>query len=165
MPYDFSELKVLIAEDNQYMRGVIREILRSFSFEREHIREVPSGAAAIEALRYSPVDFMITDLRMTPVNGLRLMRWVRRHEDSPNPHLPIIVCTGYTDPQHVEAARDAGANEILAKPISALACYDHIRTLIEAPRSFAEAEDYFGPDRRRREIHEYKPKRESGQSA
>jgi len=165
MPYDFSELKVLVAEDNQYMRAVIREILRSFKFERENIREVSSGAAAIEALGHDPVDFMITDLRMTPVNGLQLVRWVRRHEDSPNPQLPIIVCTGYADPQHVEAARDAGANEVLAKPISALACYEHIRTLIEAPRRFAEAEDYFGPDRRRRKTNGYTPKRESDRSA
>lgn len=159
MPYDFSQLKALLVEDNQYMRGMLREILRSFGFEPENIREAADGEAAKEVLRFSSVDFMVTDLRMRPFNGLRLVRWVRRHEKSPNPHLPIIVCTGYTDPRYVEAARDAGANEVLAKPISATACYDRIRMLIEEPRDFSEAEDYFGPDRRRREQHDFKPKR------
>jgi len=161
MPDDFFQLKVLVVEDSVQMRSMIREILRGFGIERENIGEAPDRATAIEMLQNSGVDLMITDLRMKPVNGLRLLRWLRRHEDSFNPRLPVIVCTGYTDPAHVKAARDAGTNEILAKPTSALACYDHIRSLIEAPPNFTEAEDYFGPDRRRRMSHDFTSKRGS----
>ena len=45
-----------------------------------------------------------------------------------------------------------GATEFLAKPISGKLVYYRLRSIVENPREFVEAESYFGPDRRRREM-------------
>ncbi len=47
-------------------------------------------------------------------------------------------------------ARDAGANEFLAKPFTAQLIYSRIQALIESHRPFIKCKVYFGPDRRRK---------------
>lgn len=50
------------------------------------------------------------------------------------------------------AARDAGVNEFVVKPISAKSLFTRIQTVIEGPRPFVRPKHYFGPDRRHKEI-------------
>ena len=49
-------------------------------------------------------------------------------------------------------ARDSGVTEIIAKPVSLRSLYSRIVAVIERPRPFIRTPDYFGPDRRRRQI-------------
>ena len=60
---------------------------------------------------------------------------------------PIFVLSGFTDKEHVLQARDAGVNEVLAKPVSTRTIYRRICNLIERPPKFIETASYFGPDR------------------
>jgi hypothetical protein len=55
----------------------------------------------------------------------------------------------------VEAARDAGVTEFLAKPITAHTLFSRIAEIVERPRAFVRCDSYFGPDRRRRAIEDY----------
>ena len=53
------------------------------------------------------------------------------------------------------AARDAGVNEFVVKPITAKAVLDRINAVILRPRAFIKAEHYVGPCRRRRDLADY----------
>lgn len=152
MAYDFSRLKVLVVDDNQYMRSVFREFLRALGVSPDGIRECSNGEEAIEVSGAFLPDLIISDYLMEPMDGFELARRIRRDEDSPNPYVPIILCTGYTELGQVIAARDAGVNEVLAKPITANALYSRIRTIIEEPRQFVQLDSFFGPDRRRKDV-------------
>lgn len=152
MAYDFSRLKVLVVDDNQYMRSVFREFLRALGLSAENIRESSNGEDALGVARAFGPDLIISDYIMEPMDGFELARRIRRDEDSADPFVPIILCTGYTEVGQVIAARDAGVNEVLAKPITANALYSRIRTIIEEPRQFVKLDDFFGPDRRRQNI-------------
>jgi two-component system chemotaxis response regulator CheY len=66
--------------------------------------------------------------------------------------VPIIMISGYTEKHRVEAARDAGVTEFLAKPITAQSLYSRIAEIMERPRAFIRCDTYFGPDRRRKAI-------------
>ena len=59
------------------------------------------------------------------------------------------MLTGHTSIERVRAARDAGVNEFLAKPVSAKAILTRLISVIEHPRPFVRTKVYFGPDRRR----------------
>ena len=74
---------------------------------------------------------------------------MRNATSSPNPYIPIIMVTGHTERHRVEAARDAGVTEILAKPITAQNLFSRIGEIVDHPRPFVKSVDYFGPDRRR----------------
>ena len=142
---------MLVVDDNEHMRRLLRSILGALGFE--NIEEAASGTeTGFELLKRSPTDLLIADWHMKPVDGLELIRRVRQGPDSPNPYLPIIMLTGHTELRRVIEARDAGANEVMAKPISVRALYARIITTIEEPRPFVRTGTYFGPDRRRKDV-------------
>ena len=98
---------------------------------------------------------ILTDLSMKPVDGIAFTREVRLSHDSPNPYVPIMMITGHTERQKVEAARDAGITEFLAKPVTAQGLFLRIAEIVERPRPFVRCAEYFGPDRRRRADERY----------
>ena len=93
---------------------------------------------------------------MQPLDGIDFVRLLRNSPDSPNPMVPVIIVSGHSTAGKVGEARDAGANEFLVKPVTARGVIDRIQRVIENPRAFVRAEDYFGPDRRRRDDENYK---------
>jgi CheY-like chemotaxis protein len=147
----FEHLKILIVEDNLHMRGLLRGLLTSVGVR--DVAEANNGATAIEALREKKCDLILSDLAMKPMDGLEFSRKVRT--DSPNPFVPIIMITGHTEKHRVEAARDAGITEFLAKPNTPHSLFSRIAEIMERPRAFVRTEAYFGPDRRRKTAENY----------
>ncbi|HKX65020.1 MAG TPA: response regulator [Rhizomicrobium sp.] len=152
-PAGFESLKALIVEDNTHMRSLLRALLNSAGIK--DISEAIHGQAGMETLRERKIDLVLTDLAMAPMDGLELTRHARNDENSPNPFVPIIMITGHTERCRVEAARDAGVTEFLAKPITAHNLFARITEILERPRAFVRCDSYFGPDRRRHETENY----------
>lgn len=94
-------------------------------------------------------DIVIADWMMKPMDGITLTKRVRTDPLSPNPYVPVILMTGFSEKRRVFQARDAGVTEFLVKPFNARDLYRRIAQLIERPRQFVRSEDFFGPDRRR----------------
>jgi two-component system chemotaxis response regulator CheY len=149
----FENLKALIVEDNAHMRSLLRALLNSIGVK--DISEASHGQAAIALLRERKSDLVLTDLAMKPMDGLEFTRYVRNHAHSPNPFVPIIMISGHSEKYRVEAARDAGVTEFLAKPITAHTLFSRIAEIVERPRAFVRCDSYFGPDRRRRGTDDY----------
>ncbi len=157
-------LSVLIVDDNQNMRELIRAILQAFGIV--NIYDGRDGKHGISKIRDFSIDLVITDWIMEPDDGLALVKWVRTSPDSPDNFLPIIMVTGHTEKARITEARDAGINEFMAKPISAKALYRRLVSVIENPRQFVRTKTYFGPDRRRKvEPFQGPDRRAAGQDA
>ena len=149
----FEKLKALIVEDNAHMRALLRALLHSIGIK--DVAEAAHGGAALQILRERKSDLVLSDMAMQPMDGLEFTRQVRNADASPNPFVPIIMITGHTEKHRVEAARDAGVTEFLAKPITAANLFARIAEIVERPRAFVRCDTYFGPDRRRRTIEDY----------
>ena len=142
-------IKVLVVDDNPFMRTIVRRVLNQFN--ALEVREAKDGADAMDALTmgdFKP-DIIIADWMMDPLDGLELTRWIRTGDDTPDPFLPIIMMSAHSEQGRVTEARDAGVNEFLVKPLSAKSIMKRIQTIIEHPRPFVRTDHYFGPDRRR----------------
>lgn len=146
--HNFEKLGVLIIDDNAHMRLMLKSILNAFRFQT--IKDAEDAATAFKMLQSTTVDFVIVDWHMEPLDGLDFIRLVRTAKDSPDPYLPIIMLTGHTEYSRVIMARDAGANEVMCKPVSPRGLYARIISIIEHPRPFVKAGSFFGPDRRRK---------------
>jgi len=144
--YDFAALKVLVVDDSRPMRSLINSFLIGFGVK--DMFEANDANEGYEVLKDVDPDIVITDWRMPPTDGIQLVRQIRSDEDSPNPYLPIIMLTGFTELHRVKQARDAGVTAFLAKPISAAALYRRLCTVIDDQRPFVRVGDFFGPDRR-----------------
>jgi YesN/AraC family two-component response regulator len=141
-------LKILLVDDNHYMRVLLAEILRAIGVTR--IYEANDGAEGLQMMRDNPVDIVMTDLSMQPLDGIDFVRLLRNSPDSPNPTVPVIMVTGHSTFARVNEARDAGVTEFLAKPLTARGVIERLHEVIEHPRPFVRGGDYFGPERRRR---------------
>ncbi len=100
-------------------------------------------------------DIVIADWMMRPMDGISLTRMIRNNPATPNPYVPVILMTGFSEKRRVIQARDAGVTEFLVKPFKARDLYRRIAQIIERPRQFVRSEDFFGPDRRRVRNLEY----------
>lgn len=145
---DLSELRFLIAEENRYMLTVLRQQLKAF--EITEIVDARDGDEAAQILVTTDVDFAIIDSGMTPIDGLTFTRHVRTGKGIPNAELPIILLIAHPSAQTITTARDAGATEVLSKPVSARQLFDRIQHSIKNSRDFVQADGFTGPDRRRR---------------
>ena len=152
--YNIERLNFLIVDDNKHMCLLVKSILNAFGVR--NVVEASDGADAFKALKHFPADIIICDWVMQPLDGLDFVRLVRTGKDSPNPYVPVIMLTGHTEMHRVVEAREAGANEFLAKPVSPMKLYARITSIIERQRNFVKTKTYFGPDRRRQKLASYK---------
>lgn len=148
--YRLDAVHVMVADDNAHMRELLVTILDALGVGRVHTAS--DGGAAIRKMREHPCDILIADWNMEPMDGVELVRRVRRGEGDIDPYLPVIMLTGHTERARVTMARDAGVTEFMAKPVSARSLYARIVSVIEHPRPFIRTKDYFGPDRRRQSL-------------
>ena len=147
-PVRLEVLKVLIVDDNHHMRVLLSEVLRAVGLQ--NIYEAGDGAEALQQMRAHPIDIVMTDLAMEPLDGIDFVRLLRNSPDSPNQMAPVIMITGHSTMRRISEARDVGVNEFLAKPLTARGVLDRLQKIIDHPRPYVRTDDYFGPDRRRK---------------
>ncbi len=153
--YHLERLSVMLVEDNAFVRDTLANLLRSFEVRK--LVTCENGVQAIDFLKTAGgpnnpggVDLIISDLVMSPANGLLLLRWVRAAKESPNRFMPFMMMSGAADNEYVNAARDMGCTEFLSKPFSVDSVYKRLMELIDYPRQYVTTHNYHGPDRRRR---------------
>ena len=145
-------VKFLIVDDNAFMRAIIRQALAAL--HADQVREAADGEEALRLMESYVPDIVILDWEMKPMDGLEFTVRVRLSKDSPNVFTPIIMVSGHFERRRVVAARNAGVNEFVVKPISAKSLFDRIEAVIERPRPFVRLKRYFGPDRRRKKVED-----------
>lgn len=147
MAYQFNNLNILLVEDDPAMRGLVRDVLAAFHIG--NVQTASDGTRAYDMLRHFAADIVILDWVMKPMNGIDFLHKIRNATDTPNPFVPAIMLTAYTDLNRVLQSRDAGITEFLAKPFTPVTLYSRIVAVIEDQRAFVRSENFFGPDRRR----------------
>lgn len=146
----YSELRALVVEDDKASRMLTVAFLEELGFLET--KEAADGEAAIRALRSFPADVIVCDIVMAPMDGLTFVRHLRTDPMSPNPYIPVILVTANPDRASVRAARDAGVNLLLAKPIQIEALRKRVDLVLNERREFIMNGKYVGPDRRRQDM-------------
>ncbi len=161
MAMSLGDLCFLVADDNDFIRRLLRRVFASLGVG--NVIEATDGGSGYDAYENGQVDVVFTDWVMEPLDGLSLIRDIRNKPDSPDRYTPIIMVTAYTERERIEQARDAGVNEILAKPFTIKGIVSRLESVIVRPRSFVRTDDYFGPERRRKTVERLEgPERRAG---
>jgi len=123
-------LRVLLADDHPVNRRVVELILAQAPVD---MTVVENGAEAVEACRVARFDLILMDMQMPVMDGLTATREIRRLETAGDlPRAPLVMLTANALPEHVEAARRAGADRHFAKPFDAAALLTMVSELGEA---------------------------------
>ena len=140
-------LKVLVVDDDHYMRKVVRTMLNAIGVKT--VFEAPDGMSGLDSLRQNNPDLVIVDWEMPMIDGAQFVRMVRSPGEFPVPDVPIIMLSGHGDRWRVVEAARIGAHEYLLKPVSTKSLQDRIVAIIGTPRPTVKLEGYYGPLPRR----------------
>ena len=114
---DLSAYRCLLAEDNELNAEIAIEILEESGLKVDHVWD---GAEAVETLinaKDDAYDIVLMDIQMPKMNGYDAARAIRANERVWLKRIPIIAMTANAFAEDVQAARTAGMNEHIAKPI------------------------------------------------
>src|SRR5271169_1740663 len=131
------------------MLNIVKTILRGFG--AASVFEAKDSQEALFRLKHDTIDILVLDYLIGEEDGVEFLRRLRTDPDSPAPFVPVIMLTAHSEKPRVEAARDAGASEFCAKPVTAAELLRKVAAVIDHPRDFVRSQAYVGPDRRRRD--------------
>ncbi len=101
--------RIMIVDDEEVMRDFLLEV-----FAENKPIGADSAETALELLQQNEVDLIITDLKMPGMDGLSLLKQVKKQ----NSKIKVIVVTGYASLQTASDCIQAGASDFLKKPFS-----------------------------------------------
>ena len=137
----------MIVDDQEFITKMLRQMIKVLG--ASDVNVFSNGEDAWNFFKKRPVDLIILDWQMVPMNGLMLTQLIRKSPESPNTFVPIIMVTAHREKEHVFKARDAGVTEYVIKPVAPKSLFSRIEAVIEKPRRFVRVGEFFGPDRRR----------------
>jgi CheY-like chemotaxis protein len=148
---NLSSVKLLLVDHTPIMNDMIIRVFQACGCT--DFLQARNGKEALESISqgFFP-DVMIAEFQLPEMDGIALTKKLRDIDGSHNPYIPIIMMTAHTELKNIVAMRDAGVNEILAKPFSALTLFSHLFNSFQKPRPFIRSDHYFGPDRRRKAL-------------
>lgn len=129
-------MRVLIAEDEYWVRKSIISMLKKEDIPDIDIQEAENGEEAINLMKENPADIILTDIEMPFVDGLHLIQWVK--ENCPNSVTGVI--SGYSDFPLVKEALLNGALDYILKPVkkeSLKACVDKMAAAVKEKQADA----------------------------
>jgi DNA-binding response OmpR family regulator len=132
-------LKILIADDDPYLRAALAEQLALH--EEFQAIETDTGLGAVEVTRDQTPDLIILDVGLPDMDGHSVVRQLRQ-EGFRN---PVIMLTGHNSEADTIAGFDAGANDYVAKPFRFAELLARIRAHLRQHESSEEALFRIGP--------------------
>jgi two-component system, chemotaxis family, chemotaxis protein CheY len=123
------KLRVLVVDDASLVRLYYREALERAGYE---VDEALNGLEALERLLVASADLLIVDVNMPQMDGLTFLKVLRRQEFA-TASIPAMVITTEAKPQDAQAAREAGANFYLQKPVKSEVLLEYAGLLCGVP--------------------------------
>jgi YesN/AraC family two-component response regulator len=143
----FAVTKVLVVDDEHYMRKVVRTLLMSIGVRT--VYEAADGLSALDVIRTMAPHVVIVDMEMPGLDGRGFVRMVRSPDTFPYPDIPIIMLTGHSERSRVIDAMQCGIHEFLLKPVSSKSLADRLTAVLNCPRKLVRKGGYYGPEPRK----------------
>jgi two-component system chemotaxis response regulator CheY len=127
---DFSQIHILVIDDSDFVRRLLKEVLLSFGVANVFLAE--SAQQAFARMEIQCPDLIICDWQMHPVDGLSILRKIRLDVSSRISRVPFIMLTGHNGAEDVSTAIGEGADSYIVKPFSAGTLMSHLLKVIAA---------------------------------
>ena len=121
------EMQILVVDDFSTMRRIVKNQLRELGFS--NIREADDGSSALDVLKSTHIDFVVTDWNMPSMAGIDLLKAMR--SDDNMKHLPVLMVTAEAKREQIVEAAQAGVNGYVVKPFTAAALKEKIDRIFE----------------------------------
>ena len=118
---------ILMVDDYDDAREVWGTLLRAEGFD---VLTAATGPEALATALSAAPNIVVMDLSLPGMSGADVARALRENDASRQ--LPLVALTGYSDPEQLQRAHDAGFDVVLIKPCTPSILVDEIRRLLTA---------------------------------
>jgi|EndMetStandDraft_4_1072995.scaffolds.fasta_scaffold06804_7 CheY-like chemotaxis protein len=143
---DLRKAQILVVDDSPRAMDVLCAILRGFRVR--NLVQCESVKVAADFVKTHPVDLILADCEMQTDDAIEFARQLRAETEGPNFTVPIVLLSAYASRPRAMAARDAGVNMVIAKPVIPAVLLSRIEWVARTNREFVVCDSYRGPDRR-----------------
>lgn len=126
--FDIEDMRVLVVDDSLLARKHIIHVLNLIGFEK--IEDAKDGVEAVEILRESMYDLVVTDYNMPEMDGRALIRYIR--EESSQPDIPVLMVTSETDSARLSSIQQCGVSAICDKPFETSTVKELIKRIMSS---------------------------------
>jgi len=120
-------MQILVVDDFSTMRRIVKNQLRELGFS--NIREADDGSSALDVLKVTHIDFVVTDWNMPGMAGIDLLKTIRA--DDRLKHLPVLMVTAEAKREQIIEAAQSGVNGYVVKPFTAQSLKEKIDRIFE----------------------------------
>ncbi len=114
----------LVVDDEPAVRDILAEALKTRDVD---VIPASNGVEALQLMEKYPFDFLITDLQMPIMDGLGLLRTLRKQGNT----IPVIMITGSQESDYIEESIGAGITAYIQKPFQLKNLFEHVDKLLE----------------------------------
>lgn len=109
-----NELRFLVVDDFSTMRRIVRNLLKESGYGEAD--EAEDGVVAMQKLRASKFDFVVSDINMPNMNGFQLLAEIKKDEKLK--HIPVLMVTAEARKEDIVLAAQQGASGYIVKPFT-----------------------------------------------
>lgn len=120
------ELRFLVVDDFSTMRRIVHNLLKEIG--HTNVQEAEDGAIALQKLRDTAYDFVISDVNMPNMTGFQLLAEVKKDEKLK--HIPVLMVTAEARKEDIVLAAQQGAAGYVVKPFTKGTLEDKINNIL-----------------------------------
>jgi two-component system chemotaxis response regulator CheY len=120
-------LKILVVDDFSTMRRIVRNLLKELGYT--NVDEAEDGVAALQKLKGSNFQFVVTDWNMPNMTGIELLKAMRA--DVALKALPVLMITAEAKKENIIEAAQSGASGYIVKPFTAATLEEKLNKIFE----------------------------------
>lgn len=120
------ELRFLIVDDFSTMRRIVRNLLKESGYTDAD--EAEDGQIALQKLRNSSFDFVVSDINMPNMNGFQLLGEIKK--DDKLKHIPVLMVTAEARKEDIVMAAQQGAAGYIVKPFTKATLEDKVNNIL-----------------------------------
>ena len=122
-----ADMKFLVVDDFSTMRRIVRGLLKEIGYN--NCEEAEDGADALNMLRQSKYDFVVSDINMPVMNGFELLSAVKA--DDSLKHLPVLMVTAEARKEDIVRAAKDGAAGYIVKPFTKATLEEKVQKIMQ----------------------------------
>ena len=122
-----NDMKFLIVDDFSTMRRIVRGLLKEIGYN--NAEEAEDGAVALNMLKNTKFDFVVSDINMPNMNGFELLGHIKK--DDSLKHLPVLMVTAEARKEDIVRAAQDGAAGYIVKPFTKATLEEKVQKIMQ----------------------------------
>jgi two-component system chemotaxis response regulator CheY len=122
-----ADARFLIVDDFSTMRRIVRNLLKEIGFN--NAEEAEDGQVALNMLKSTKFDFVVSDINMPNMNGFELLKNIR--SDDSLKGIPVLMVTAEAKKEDIVAAAQGGASGYIVKPFTKATLEEKVQKILQ----------------------------------